>query len=165
MNRRRQDLVQAVRRRTIEIMLTNDVDFPTAERRAAAEIKAIAKARTSDPIAQLSRSLSPPGGARARLGAALSAIAARASAAATIIPRALSATTGVVRTAGAAIPGASVSTQPPVPAEPSSSGVLGVFAGNSPTGATRIDHEFPVHPAVANWHTSLERNRRGGSSS
>jgi hypothetical protein len=52
------------------------------------------------------------------------------------------------------------------PVEPSSSNIiLGVWAGDSPTGATRIDHEFPIHPAVAAWHASIERNRRGGSSS
>jgi hypothetical protein len=160
---RQDEFIRAARRRALELMLEDDtLDLLTAEQLAVKELKTVKGGVTKQTRSPPSKR--KPSGARARLGAMLSNIASRMSAAAAL-PRALPATTGVVRTAGAAIPGASVSTQPPVLAEPSSSGVLGVFAGNSPTGATRIDHEFPVHPAVANWHASLERNRRGGSSS
>jgi hypothetical protein len=160
---RRQDLVQAVRRRTLEIMLQNDaVDFDRAERQAAAEIKAIAKARTPDPITQLSRSLSPPGGARARLGAALAAIAARASAAASIIPRALT-PAPPVREVQRSAPRIEQS-----PEEPPGDVTL-IFAGG-PRGAQFIpDTEFPPglqSLPLANWKASIAANnaRRGGSS-
>jgi hypothetical protein len=45
----------------------------------------------------------------------------------------------------------------PSPEPPPPNNVVLIFAGG-PTGATRIDHEFPAHPVTAAWRASLEQN-------
>jgi hypothetical protein len=157
----RKELAAAARRRAIELLIADPkLSLHDAEVAAVRELKAIAKlqSREVDKLGQLATpsKAKPGGGARARLASVLEAISSRMSAARAVLPRGLS-STAPAREAPRVAPRTA-----PLDEEPGD--VCLVYAGG-PTGATRIDHEFPIHPAVAAWHASIERNRRGGSSS
>jgi hypothetical protein len=173
----RKDFVAAVRRRAIELLLVDDgLDLHAAERQAVKELREIAKLQSS--LAAIEHLQSPSkrkqlGGARARLGVALSNMAARMATAASITPRALS----LASTAEAPPVGGGERTTPDErnPLAPAAaheleppSDVLLIYAGGNAGGARLIpEAEYPPalqSVALRNWRASIEANRRRGSS-
>jgi hypothetical protein len=162
----------AVLMRAIKLVFTTKIDLDEARRLARGQILQEARAeakrakRKATPAASR-RDDDDPGGIGARLRERIFKIIDSLETVAT--PSAWPAVTARAgeRSGARSTPDERTPRTPAARAaeEPSSGNIVGIFAGPSPTGATRIDHEFPIHPAVANWHASLERNRRGGSSS
>jgi hypothetical protein len=124
----------------------------------------VLKTHSSDEIAKRSLEVrgsvaapkAKPSGARARLGAMLSAISSRMSAAAAVIPRALT----PAPTVGEAQSSAPRSIQQPSEEPPSD--VLLIYAGDNAGGAQFIpDAEYPPglrSLPLANWKASIAAN-------
>jgi hypothetical protein len=158
--------LMAVTRRTIELLIATDgnIDYAEAQRRAAQEVAAAERARQESVTSPPSVNNNAGGGAKARLLAALGAIAAR------------SAMRGASVAEGAMGGGERRNWETPAPVrkitaplapgtaeqEPAADTPL-IYAGNSPTGAKLIpDEEFPklYHIPTQNWRRTIAENER-----
>jgi hypothetical protein len=159
--------VRAVTRRTIELLIAADgnIDYAEAERRAAQEVAAAERARPKSITPPPSVNNNAGGGAKARLLAALGAIAARSGMrGASVAEGAMGSgerrnwdTPAPVRKIAAPLAPATAEQEP-------AADTLLIYAGGSPTGAQLIsDDEYPIRyrdPTTANWRASIKENER-----